>query len=343
VDAIRLSAPRTFDRVSIVRRTLGPSEVRVRVEAVSICGSDLQGYLGTHPRIKPPTILGHELSGIVIEAGSKVVAATVGSRVAVDPTSGCGSCRHCLAGRWNVCDDYIVLGEGEALPGGLAGEVIVQADRVFTLAEHLDWDIGAIAQPLSVAMHAIRDRARVEPGEVVLVFGGGPIGIGAMLAAHAYGGRTVIVDVIPERLRLARAMGASITIDASAAADVDRAVLEATGGVGADVVIEAIGGPNAEIFGQALRLTARGGRLVVVGLKTPSVAFDLGSVKWGEKSIIGSQAHPDTFPEVLARLADETLPAAPMITHRFDWDHVAEAFALLESRADGVMKVVLTR
>ncbi len=342
MEAVRLVAPRTFDRVTLAPRPVGPGEVRVEVAAVSICGSDLLGYLGQHPRIKPPTIIGHELAGTITEVGAGVEGLPVGTRVAVDPTSGCGTCRYCLTGRWNVCPEYIVLGEGEELPGGLSGNVVIRADRVFPLPDSVSFELGAIAQPLAVALHAVRDRARIQPGETMLILGGGPIGVGAMLAANALGGRAIVVDLVPERLAIARELGAWQTIDAGTE-DVDARVLELTDGWGTDTAIEAVGAGQNALFAQAVRLTARGGRIVVVGLKASSIDFDLGTVKWMEKSVLGSQAHPHTFPEVIARLADGSLAGVGMITHRFDWEHVPDAFTLLESRADGILKVVLVR
>jgi threonine dehydrogenase-like Zn-dependent dehydrogenase len=337
---LALVAPRTFAEIDIADPNPAPDDVVIRVEMVSICGSDLTGYLGNHPRIRPPTVLGHELSGVVEWAGSTVSLLAVGDRVAVDPTSGCGTCRYCRAGRHNICLGYLVMGESTAHPGGMAGRVAVRQDRAFRLPEGVSFAAGAIAQPLSVATHAVRDRAAVRSGETVLIIGAGPIGLGILLAARAAGARTIISDPLRARLDTAYALGADIVVQPGEE-DLAAAVREATGGSGADATFEAVGGSGDALLQQAFELTCRGGRIVVVGLKIPEARIPLDELKWGEKILMGSQAHPDTMPEVVARIASGAYPADLMVTHRFAWDHADEAFALLADRTPGVVKIVL--
>ena len=327
----------------LVARPRQPSDrdVVVDVEAVAICGSDLLGYLGRHPRIRPPSILGHELAGTVRWTGAGVAGVQPGDVVAVDPTFGCGSCRFCSEGRWNICRDYIVLGETDDLPGGTAGTVVVPGDHVHRLPPGIDASTGAVVQPIAVAYHAVAHRARVVAGETVVVIGGGAIGLGVLMAATDAGARTIVVDTLDYRLELARALGADRTINAQQ--DVVAAVLDATDGYGADAVFEAVGAGQDHLFEQGLASTARGGRLVVVGLKSPSVEFDLGALKWGEKAILGSQAHPHAFGDVIERVASGAFPAERLISHRVPWNDLAGALGLLEQRAEGVVKVVLTR
>jgi len=342
---LRLAAPRRLEYTRLARPVPGPGEVLVQVAAVSICGSDLSGYLGSHPRIRPPTILGHELSGRIAELGpgAEGVGPAVGDRVCVDPTFGCGRCRHCRRGRKNICRDYWVLGESEARPGAFAGWVAVPTGHVHRLPDAVSDELGAIVQPLAVASHAVRHRAGVEPGEVVLILGAGAIGLGIMLTARGLGARAVVIDVRADRLRRATALGADVVVDAAGdPAEVERAVLDATDGYGADASFEAIGGNDPRPLARLVELTARGGRIVVVGMKLPHGELPIADLKWGEKAIMGSQAHPDSFPAVLARLADGSLPAGPLVTHRFAWDQAPAAFDLLERGADGIVKAVVS-
>jgi threonine dehydrogenase-like Zn-dependent dehydrogenase len=343
---LRLAGPRQLEYTHLARPTPGPGEVLVQVAAVSICGSDLSGYLGSHPRIRPPTILGHELSGRIAELGPGVEGTdvlAVGDRVCVDPTFGCGWCRHCQRGRKNVCREYWVLGESEARPGAFAGSVAVPAGNVHRLPDGVSDELGAIVQPLAVASHAVRHRAGVVADEVVLVLGAGAIGLGIMLAARGLGARTVVTDVRADRLRRATALGADAVVDAAGdPAEVERTVLDATDGYGADASFEAIGGTDPRPLARLVTLTARGGRIVVVGMKLSQGALPIADLKWGEKAILGSQAHPDSFPAVLAQLADGSLPAGPLVTHRFPWDQAPAAFDLLERGADGIVKAVVT-
>lgn len=337
-----LIAVREFGPLLAHARQPLDGDVVVDVDAVAICGSDLLGYLGRHPRIRPPTILGHELAGTVRWRGPDVERVEPGDLVAVDPTFGCGTCRFCTQGRWNICEDYVVLGETDDLPGGMAGTVVVPADHVHRLPAGVDAMAGAVVQPIAVAYHAVVHRGRVEAGETVVVIGGGPIGLGALMAVVHAGARTIVVDTLEYRLELARSLGADLTINADDD-DVVAAVASATDGYGADVVFEAVGGGQDHLFAQGLACTSRGGRLVIIGLKSPRAEFDLGSLKWGEKTVLGSQAHPDSFPDVIERIGSGAFPADRLISHRVPWDEIAGAFQLLEERADGVVKVVLTR
>lgn len=339
--AMRLVDVRQFEQVELPPPTVGPSDVLVRITAVSICGSDLLGYLGQHQRIKPPTVLGHEPAGVVTEVGRDVTTIAVNQRVAVDPTFGCGTCRHCLSGRKNVCHEYIVLGESDDLPGATAGWVSVPWDSVHPLPDSVTDEEGAVVQPLAVSLHAARDQGQIEAGQTVLVFGAGQIGLGILLAARAVGARTIMVDPLDYRLEMARALGAEFTVHPTFE-ELQKTVMDATDGYGVDVAFDAVGGASDRLFVDAVRLTARGGRIVVAGLKIPAAELPIGDLKFGEKIVIGSQAHPDSFPEVIRRIAEGIYPVRDLITHRFPISQIAEAFDLLERRADGVMKVVLT-
>jgi L-iditol 2-dehydrogenase len=337
---MRLVDVRKFEPAEVPKPEVTPGKVVVRITAVSICGSDLLGYLGQHQRIIPPTILGHEPAGVVEEIGDGVEGFRVGDRVSVDPTFGCGVCRHCTRGMKNLCHKYIVLGEGDDLPGATGGWVSVPPDSLHQLPDNVSDEIGAIVQPLSVSLHAARDQGQVAAGQTILVFGAGPIGLGILLAANVVGARTILVDVLDYRLEMARSLGAEITVNPTRD-DLEQIVRDATDGYGADASYDAVGGSTDKLVAQAVKLTDRGGRIVVAGLKIPTAGVPMYDLKFGEKMLIGSQAHPNTFPEVIRRVSEGTYPAEDLITHRIPMSQITEAFTLLEQRAEGVMKVVL--
>lgn len=339
--AMRLVDVRRFEPVELPQPTVGPTDVLVRITAVSICGSDLLGYLGQHQRIKPPTVLGHEPAGVIAEVGTDVTTVTVGQRVAIDPTSGCGTCRFCLSGRKNLCHKYVVLGETDELPGATAGWVAVPWDSVHPLPDSVSDEEGAVVQPLAVSLHAARDQGKIKAGDTILVFGAGQIGLGILLAARFAGAKTIMVDPLDYRLEIARRLGAEVTVNPTTE-DLRQTVMETTDGYGVDVAFDAVGGASDRLFVDAVRLTARGGRIVVVGLKIPAAELPIGELKFGEKMVIGSQAHPNSFPEVIRRIDAGIYPARDLVSHRFPVPDIADAFELLERRADGVMKVVLT-
>lgn len=341
MQAARLVEPGRFEFVDIPRPRPGTGEVVVRVHAVSICGSDLGAFLGRHPRIVPPAILGHEFAGVVEEVGPDVPSDTAGMRVAVHPTIGCRTCRYCLRGNENICPSYRVIGEDDTLPGAMAGRVRVAADHLHAIPDAVTFDEAALVQPLGIGLHAVRDRGRVTAGETVLVVGAGPIGLAILIAARQVGARVLISDTLPYRLEQARALGATRAVDARAE-DVAAIARQETEGYGVDASFEAVGGTTPDAFATAYDATARGGRVVVLGsFKDPTVPLRIGDMKYGEIDIRGSQAHPFVFDDVIASIASGATPARDLITHRFPLGEVEAAFELLAARAEHVQKIVL--
>jgi L-iditol 2-dehydrogenase len=341
MQAARLVEPGRFEFVDIPPPTPGPGEVVVRVHAVSICGSDLGAYLGRHPRIVAPAILGHEFAGVVDELGPGVPGTAIGTRVAVHPTVGCRTCRYCLRGNENICASYRVLGEDDTLPGAMAGRVAVAADHLHPLPDTVSFEEAALVQPLGIGLHAVRDRGRVAAGETVLVVGAGPIGLAILIAARQAGARVLISDTLPYRLDQARELGATRAIDAGTD-DVAAIAHEETEGYGVDAAFEAVGGTTDDAFATAYAATARGGRVVILGsFKSPTVALRIGDMKYGEIDIRGSQAHPFVFDDVIASIAAGRTPARDLITHRYPLREVGAAFELLAARGEHVQKIVL--
>jgi threonine dehydrogenase-like Zn-dependent dehydrogenase len=339
--AWRLAEPGRFESVEIGRPTAGPGELLVRVKAMSICGSDLGAYLGRHPRIVAPAILGHEFAGVVEEVGPGVTSATTGDRGAVEPTVACRTCRFCLRGNENICRQYRVIGEDESLAGAMAGLVRVAGDHFHAIPERVSFEEGALVQPLAIGLHAVRDRGRIEPGETVLVVGAGPIGLAIQIAAKQEGARVIISDTLDYRLEQAEALGADRTINPERE-DVVSVVRAETDGYGADAAFEAVGGTSDGAFATAYGAVARGGRVVVLGsFKVPTVPLQIGDMKYGEIDIRGSQAHPFSFRDVIASIESGRTPARSLITHRFSLGEVGAAFQLLAARGDRVQKIVL--
>jgi threonine dehydrogenase-like Zn-dependent dehydrogenase len=339
--AWRLVEAGRFEPVEVPRPVAGEGEVLVRAEAMSICGSDLGAYLGKHPRIVAPAILGHEFGGVIEEVGPGVTTVRVGDRGAVEPTVSCRVCRYCLRGNENICANYRVIGEDDSLPGAMSGLVRVAADHFHPIPDSIPFEEAALVQPLSIGLHAVRDRARIEPGEQVLIVGAGPIGLAILVAAKQAGARVMITDTLDYRLDQARAMGADVVANPERD-DVTAIALRETEGYGVDAAFEAVGGTTEAAFAAAYAATARGGRVVVLGsFKMPTVPLEIGSMKYGEIDIRGSQAHPFSFRDVIASIAAGRTPARDFITHRFPLSDVNAAFTLLAARGERVQKIVL--
>ncbi len=270
----------------------GPGQIRVRVATAGICGTDVGEFVhqphffpieGQHPHSGHlgPTVPGHEFSGWVVATGPEVSGFEQGDLVAVGAGVSCGACAPCLAGTTNLCISYWTVGlHGD---GGLAELAVVPVSSALNLAgSPITPDLAALAQPMSIAVHAIR-RGRVTEGERVVVIGVGGIGTFIVRAAASAGAAATAVDIDPRRLEVAGRLGASTTLDVSSGG------IDEIDGEPPDVVFECTGRPESLI--RAVSLVADHGRLVVVGHQPEPVAVDFRQVALDELELIGTQAH----------------------------------------------------
>jgi L-iditol 2-dehydrogenase len=316
-------------------------ETLVRVRSVGICGSDVHGMDGSTGRRRPPVIMGHEAAGEIAEVGRDVTDWPIGERVTFDSTVYCGRCRHCLAGRINLCDNRRVLGVSCAdyrRHGALAEYVAVPQRILYRLPDGVSFDQAATVEPLSIAFHAV-SRLRIRLNDPAVVIGAGMIGLLAVQALRASGcGAILAVDLDPGRLALAAGLGADVTLRAGEA-DVAAAVAEATGGQGAPIVVEAVGLP--ETVAMAAACTGKGGQLVLVGNITPTVDLPLQAVVTGELTLLGSCASRGEYPACLDMLARGAVDVAPLISATAPLAEGASWFQRLYAGEKGLMKVIL--
>ena len=339
--AALLLGPRQIDVVDVEAPVARPGEVVIEVDANAICGTDLKAYQGLKVRGRYPKVLGHEFVGRVVECGEGVDAALHGQRVAVEPNLRCETCEHCTAGLTNLCPDYHVLGEGPDYPGGCAEFVAVPANLAHVLPDDVSTIEGALVQPLAISYEGVVERAQVRSGEKVLVLGAGPIGLGAMLLARLRGAQVLVCDPVGYRLDTARELGADLVVQPTRD-DLDAAVAEFTDGKGVDLAVEAVGGAQTTTLFDAQRSTRVRGRILVVGgFSTPETPFPVGALKNKEQCLLGSQGHPGTFAPVIELLASKQLQPAPMVSHVVGIAELPTMFGLLDSKADGVVKVVV--
>jgi L-iditol 2-dehydrogenase len=261
----------------------GAGEVLVAVRAVGVCGSDIHGFSGTTGRRAPGIVMGHEVAGVVMGGGPGAARPRPGSRVAVFPIVSCHRCEACRRGRPQVCADRRVL--GVQLPGAFAEYLVVPARNCRPLRPTVSFARGALAEPLAVGLHAVA-LAAGRRGRPAAVLGAGGIGLCALLAFRLRGVSPVYVtDLVPERLALAKALG-GIPVDAREADPVERILAHAGPLAG---VVDAVG--NAATLRQALALAAAGGRVVVVGMGSPTVDLPLFDLITYERVLVGSYAY----------------------------------------------------
>jgi threonine dehydrogenase-like Zn-dependent dehydrogenase len=317
-----------------------PTDAIVAVRATAICGADLFPFHGMTPGFEAGTILGHEFAGEVVEVGAEVRSLEVGQRVVNASMISDGTCPYCLAGRVTQCAGRSLFGYSGVYPrldGGQAELVRVpQADRALRpLPEEVTDEAAVFLADILPTGHAAVVRGDVAPGDTVAVVGCGPVGLMALLCAWGVADRVLAVDGVPERRRIAEALGAE-SIDPADAAE---AVTAATDGVGADVVIEAAGSPGG--LDASLRLARGRGVVSVVGAHfEPDYPLDNALMFERELTLRFSIGDPTADGGLLLdRLASGDLDPTPVVTHRLALDEAAEAYRLFDSRE--ATKVVL--
>jgi 2-desacetyl-2-hydroxyethyl bacteriochlorophyllide A dehydrogenase len=283
-----------------------PGEVVIASTASSICGSDLHGFREASPRRIPPLIMGHETVGEIADVGQGVPTSRIGERVVLKPIVSCGACRWCLEGAINRCPTGRLVGRD--LTGGFAERFTVPGAAAVSFDADISDEAATLTEPLANAVHVV-SRA-VREGDRVFVIGAGPIGVLMAKTALLYGAsRVLITDPVPDRLRFAVAQGAeSVTGDEPA-----HAVIDATNGEGADVVIDAAG--YEATWAMGLRAVRSGGRIEEVGLGSGSGTVDFFSVLGKEASITGSYAWGDAdFSRAIELVSDGALQVDDWIT-----------------------------
>ncbi|WP_226343914.1 L-idonate 5-dehydrogenase [Agilicoccus flavus] len=305
----------------------GPGQVAIDVAYGGVCGSDLHyvrdGGIGDFP-LREPMVLGHEVSGTVAALGDGVTGLSVGDGATVYPASPCHACPECLDGRENVCRDTRYLGSSMRYPhtqGGFAQRILVRPDQVIPLPPGLDLRRAALAEPLAVALHAVR-RAGDVAGKRVLVTGAGPIGALVVAALrHAGAGEIVVSDLVEQALAIAAAVGATRTVRADA---VDPASLEV------DVAVDASGAPaGVNACAQAL---VRGGRLVLLGILPAGLTPFAGNlVVTRELEVAGAFRFSTEIRDAVAMLA-AGLDVEAVISHVIPLTEASRAIELAQDR-----------
>jgi 2-desacetyl-2-hydroxyethyl bacteriochlorophyllide A dehydrogenase len=310
----------------------------MQVHSIGICGSDLHAYRGHHPFVSYPRVLGHELGGEVIEVGPNPRGLRAGDRVCVEPILNCGRCFPCRQGRYNCCTSIRVL--GIHTDGGMTERIAVPIERLHKSPDDLSHDELALCETLSIGVQAVK-RGEVQSGESVLILGGGPIGLGALIAARARGARTIVSDPIASNREAAERMGADAVVDPSSS-DFSRRVRELTGEQGgAHVVLEAVGIPATIV--QAIDLAAPTGRVVVIGVCKDTVPLAVSELMRKEVELRTTRNSCEAFPAVLELFRSYRDELRRMITHHFPLDDGPRVFSWFhESRGGaGVIKAIL--
>ena len=321
-----------------------PGDAIIQVDTVTICGTDLHILAGDVPAVQPGRVLGHEAVGTVVETGSGVSRLKRGDRVLASCISACGVCRYCREGRYGQClggggwilghtidgvqAEYARLPFADlsthVLPDGVSDETAVLLTDIFPTA----YEVGVL-------------NGRVRPGDTVVVVGVGPIGLAATMTARLFSpAHVVAVDKAESRLQAAKGLGADVVVGPDA--DPLEVVGELTGGLGADVAMEAVGNPAT--FELCTRLVRPGGRVASIGVFGQPATLHLEDLWIRDVTITTGLVDTCSTPTLLRMVAAGQLKTERMVTHRFGMDEFPRAYEVFaDPAASGALKVVVSR
>ncbi|GAB3659411.1 zinc-binding alcohol dehydrogenase family protein [Echinicola sediminis] len=329
------SEPGVFEYGEDSRPALEPGKAIIKIKRIGICGTDLHAYEGTQPFFNYPRVLGHELSGELVEVDG-AEGYQPGDLVTIIPYFNCGECVACKAGKPNCCAKISVFGVHE--DGGMK-EFISVPSSALVKQEGLTLEQLALAEPLAIGAHGVR-RAGVNPGEFVIVMGAGPIGLGVMEFARIVGGKVIAMDINEDRLQFCReVLGVDHTVNAKG--DYKAEIEKITGGSFAESVIDATGSSIA--IHNGFELMAHGGRYVLVGLQKGPIEFSHPEFHKRESTLMSSRnATREDFDNVLKALKDKKVKAESYITHQVDFDQIKDDFESWLDPANKVIKAMVS-
>jgi D-xylulose reductase len=321
-----------------VEEPLGPRDVRVALRTVGVCGSDIHYY--THGAIGPfvvrePMILGHEAAGVVVETGAAVESLKPGDRVCMEPGIPDPTSRASRLGRYNI-DPSVRFWATPPVHGVLRPTVVHPADFTFKLPDNVSFAEAAMVEPLAVGVHGAT-KAQVQPGDLAVVIGAGPIGLVTALAALAAGcARVIISDIDEAKLALARQLGpiGGVNVRSEKLAEVVRGQ---TDGWGADVIFECSG--NEKAASEVFDLVCPGGRVVLIGMPLAPISYDVTRAAVKETRVEHVFRYAHAFPRCIAMLASGKIDVRPLITKTFDFKESVAAFEYATKPPPGSVKV----
>ena len=316
-------------------------EVLIRVEACGICGSDVHGYDGSSGRRIPPIVMGHEAAGTIESVGSGVSGYKKGDRVTFDSTIYCGECEYCRKGAMNLCGNREVLGVSTPefrRAGAFADYVVVPSLVLYKLPDSVSFAEAAMVEPLSVAVHAVA-LSDIAKGSTALVVGAGMIGLLVLQALKEAGCSQIIVsDIDDTRLKLARDLGATATVNAKTS-DAIAEVKKLTNGAGVDTALEAVG--STPTIKAAIESVKRGGTVTLIGNISPTAEIPLQAVVSRQIRLQGSAASSGEYPQAIDLIARGAVTVKPLITAVAPLEEGAQWFTRLHNREANLMKIVL--
>lgn len=322
-----------------IRDTLGPDDVRIKMHTIGICGSDVHYY--THGKIgnfvvKEPMILGHEASGTIIEAGKNVKTLKAGDRVCMEPGVPDLRSRATMEGMYNL-DPAVVFWATPPIHGCLRETVVHPAMFTFKLPDNVSYAEGAMVEPLSVGLQAVK-KANIKPGDVALVTGCGTIGILAGLAALAGGcSKVIITDVIDPKLKIAASYG-MIPVNIIKQ-NLQKVVDDVTGGWGVDAIFEASG--NEAAIANIFQPLCPGGKVVFIGMPVNPVPVDIVAAQAKEARMETVFRYANLYPRALALMSSGKIDVKPLVTDKYRFADAIKAYDYAAKPEPRTVKIII--
>jgi len=331
--AISCLAPGQLALVDIPRPELRPGWVRVAIRHIGICGTDYHIFEGTHPFLEYPRVMGHELSGVVVDANGSAVLAN-GQPVVVNPYLPCYECPACREGKTNCCETLKVIGVHS--DGGMADEIVMPEANLYPAGD-LSLRDAAMVEFLAIGAHAVRRTTELRNGARVLVVGGGPIGLGAAFFARIAGGDVTVLDAAPDKLETARHLG----FNAAGLDEIEGTAFLARKGSGFDAVFDATGSIRA--MNQSIFHVRNGGAYTLVGVIKGDLVWPDQEVHRRELTIRGSRnATRQDFDHVVDSIRRGFVPTDKLATHATSLDRVPVDMPVWTHERQGLIKAIIT-
>ncbi len=314
-----------------------PDEVLIKVRIAAICGSDLHLFKGKHPSVSLPSAVGHELAGEVVQVGEKVAGFVAGDRVTVEPVIACGSCYYCQRGEYHLCANIsFQYRKGQ---GAFSEYFYAPENRTFKLPPTISFEEGALIEPLSVALHAVK-MSGIHIGQSSTVIGAGAIGqLAAMLLNNLTGIKTIVADINEFRIQKAIDLGAN-GVFTNRGEDLKEKIMSCTDRLGVDCAFEAVGLETTLV--QALEVIKKGGKVMLLGIfEEPLPKIPINLFVQREISLTGSQGYAWDFQDSIKLVSEGRIKTSELITTCLPIDQLQKGFELLSQPQNNQIKVII--
>ncbi len=332
--AVKFPEPWKVECIDIPEPVAKEGEALIKVRSAGICGSDIGAFRGTNPLVSYPRVIGHEVAGEILSIPEdNPRGLKVGDHVIVDPYLYCGECYPCSIGRTNCCTSLHVL--GVHVEGGMCETFAHPADMLWKLPDDMPWDIAPMAEPLTIALHGIH-RGGLKAGEHVAIIGAGPIGLLAAMSAIAYGAEPILIDLVDERLEMAKELGVKYVIN-SGKEDLVAKVAEYTDGRMAELVMECSGANPA--VRSTLDIVANAGRITLTGWPKKETPLPTDAITRKEVDIRGARTSAREFEEAIELIHSGKVNVRALLTKVVSIADAPAAIMDIEKNPGNYMKV----